>query len=228
MWIASRSVFVFLLGWSQAVAFSTPGLRRRTNSALPQTTIRPPCRRIAPSHAIGASRDRLVVTKLAGWFDSWGFSSRPVVGGAGKEKVGSEGGQPARKGEKGGASPGEKLWGALGDKMMEAYSSVLASAKVVPGKDGNFQAPWGGNVTLPLRETSIYVGGVLSGLALAVGVVFVPYTDVGTGMQKSLTLFENVLMDIDEGYVEAVDMDRLLQTAVVSMLRTLDPYTEFQ
>ena len=31
-----------------------------------------------------------------------------------------------------------------------------------------------------------------------------------------------------QGYVEEVNPERLLETAVVSMLRTLDPYTEYQ
>ncbi|CAN0228745.1 unnamed protein product, partial [Ectocarpus sp. 13 AM-2016] len=31
-----------------------------------------------------------------------------------------------------------------------------------------------------------------------------------------------------QGYVEEVNPERLLETAVGSMLRTLDPYTEYQ
>ncbi|CAN0144077.1 unnamed protein product, partial [Ectocarpus sp. 12 AP-2014] len=62
-----------------------------------------------------------------------------------------------------------------------------------------------------------------------VGLLTVPYSDLGSpGLRKSLTLFENVLVDIDQGYVEEVNPERLLETAVGSMLRTLDPYTEYQ
>ncbi len=43
-----------------------------------------------------------------------------------------------------------------------------------------------------------------------------------------MTLFENVLLEIDRGYVEPVDDRRLFETAVKAMLDTLDPYTEFE
>ncbi|CBJ29210.1 carboxy-terminal peptidase [Ectocarpus siliculosus] len=85
------------------------------------------------------------------------------------------------------------------------------------------------NVMVPWKGVGIYAGGLLSGLALAVGLLTVPYSDLGSpGLRKSLTLFENVLVDIDQGYVEEVNPERLLETAVGSMLRTLDPYTEYQ
>ncbi|CAN0233609.1 unnamed protein product [Pylaiella littoralis] len=86
------------------------------------------------------------------------------------------------------------------------------------------------NVTsVPWKGVGIYAGGLLSGLAIAVGLLTVPYAELGSpGLRKSLTLFENVLVDIDQGYVEEVNPERLLETAVGSMLRTLDPYTEYQ
>jgi hypothetical protein len=43
-----------------------------------------------------------------------------------------------------------------------------------------------------------------------------------------VTLFENILLEIDRGYVEPVDDTRLFETAVKAMLDTLDPYTEFE
>lgn len=62
---------------------------------------------------------------------------------------------------------------------------------------------WGGgsvtNFTVPWKGLGLYTGGVVSGLALAVGLLTVPYTELGSpGLRKSLTLFENVLVDIDQ------------------------------
>lgn len=55
------------------------------------------------------------------------------------------------------------------------------------------------NVTVPWKSVGIYSGGLLSGLALAAGLLTVPYTELGSpGLRRSLTLFENVLVDIDQ------------------------------
>lgn len=55
------------------------------------------------------------------------------------------------------------------------------------------------NVFVPWKGVGIYAGGLMSGLALAVGLLTVPYSDLGSpGLRKSLTLFENVLVDIDQ------------------------------
>lgn len=55
------------------------------------------------------------------------------------------------------------------------------------------------NVTVPWKGVAIYGGGLLSGLVLAAGLLTVPYTELGSpGLRKSLTLFENVLVDIDQ------------------------------
>lgn len=55
------------------------------------------------------------------------------------------------------------------------------------------------NVLVPWKGVGIYAGGLLSGLALTVGLLTVPYSDLGSpGLRKSLTLFENVLVDIDQ------------------------------
>lgn len=53
--------------------------------------------------------------------------------------------------------------------------------------------------SVPWKGVGIYAGGLLSGLGLAVGLLTVPYAELGSpGLRKSLTLFENVLVDIDQ------------------------------
>ncbi|CAM9140501.1 unnamed protein product [Chrysoparadoxa australica] len=82
-----------------------------------------------------------------------------------------------------------------------------------------------GAVAWPVART--YIGGVATGLGLATAVIVGP-SGLGEDLQQSITLFENILVDIDRGFVEQVDVPRLFETAVVSMLGTLDPYTEYE
>lgn len=44
-------------------------------------------------------------------------------------------------------------------------------------------------------------------------------------IQRKASLFGDILYDLDTGYVDNVDKDRLFETAVTAMLKTLDPYT---
>jgi hypothetical protein len=48
------------------------------------------------------------------------------------------------------------------------------------------------------------------------------------GSSKNILLFGEVLKDLEEGYVEKVDAEKLFQTAVEAMTASLDPYTEFE
>lgn len=47
-------------------------------------------------------------------------------------------------------------------------------------------------------------------------------------MSEPVTLFETILTDLDQGYVDAVDTKKLFETGVSAMLNSLDPYTEFE
>lgn len=48
------------------------------------------------------------------------------------------------------------------------------------------------------------------------------------GSSRNILLFGEVLKDLEEGYVEKVDSEKLFQTAVEAMTASLDPYTEFE
>jgi C-terminal peptidase prc len=55
--------------------------------------------------------------------------------------------------------------------------------------------------------------------------------DVGSGSDsgtKGTLLFGEVLRDLEEGYVDKVDTEKLFETAVEAMTASLDPYTEFE
>jgi C-terminal processing protease CtpA/Prc len=77
--------------------------------------------------------------------------------------------------------------------------------------------------TLRIAIASFTVGALM-----ALIVVFVPvYTSVDK-MSEQVTLFETILSDLDRGYVDPVDQNKLFQTGVNAMLKSLDPYTEFE
>ncbi|KAG5180424.1 ClpP/crotonase-like domain-containing protein, partial [Tribonema minus] len=88
------------------------------------------------------------------------------------------------------------------------------------------------NITVPWESLKIAglggLGGLLLGSVLCITLFLTPYGPVSSGIERSLELFENVLVDLDESYVDEVDVQQLLQQAISGMLRTLDPYTEFE
>ncbi|CAJ1958490.1 unnamed protein product [Cylindrotheca closterium] len=70
--------------------------------------------------------------------------------------------------------------------------------------------------------------GFFFGCFLTLGAILVPvYSSVET-LSEPVTLFETILSDLDAGYVDPVDTNKLFETGVSAMLRSLDPYTEFE
>lgn len=68
----------------------------------------------------------------------------------------------------------------------------------------------------------------IAGAGIAITAILVPvYTSVDK-MTEPVTLFETILSDLDRGYVDDVDTKKLFETGVSAMLRSLDPYTEFE
>ena len=68
----------------------------------------------------------------------------------------------------------------------------------------------------------------VTGAIIGIGAILVPvYNSVDT-MTEPVTLFETILTDLDRGYVDNVDTNKLFETGVSAMLRSLDPYTEFE
>jgi hypothetical protein len=72
------------------------------------------------------------------------------------------------------------------------------------------------------------VVGFVAGAVLCLAAIFVPvYSQVET-LSQPVTLFETILGDLESAYVDEVDVEKLLETSVSAMLRSLDPYTEFE
>ncbi|KAI0560953.1 Peptidase S41 [Gracilaria domingensis] len=74
-----------------------------------------------------------------------------------------------------------------------------------------------------------FVWGVATGVSLSVAFLFFQWSADGDSLLKEkVTLFDFILQDINSSYVEKVDINRLFETGVNSMLGTLDPYTQFE
>lgn len=75
-----------------------------------------------------------------------------------------------------------------------------------------------------------FVWGLATGLAISVVLVFFPgnLSSSDALLREKVTLFDFILQDINSSYVDKVDINRLFETGVNSMLGTLDPYTQFE
>lgn len=69
-----------------------------------------------------------------------------------------------------------------------------------------------------------------AGLVVASTALLVPlYLSVSQSpLLQPVTLFETILQDLDDAYVEPVDTQQLFETGIQAMLRSLDPYSEYE
>lgn len=66
------------------------------------------------------------------------------------------------------------------------------------------------------------------GAVVGVTALIVPMFSQVETLTQPVTLFETILADLEQAYVEPVDTNKLFETGVAAMLRSLDPYTEFE
>ena len=67
-----------------------------------------------------------------------------------------------------------------------------------------------------------------TGAVLMLAAILVPVYNSVENLSQPVTLFETILADLDAGYVDPVDTNKLFETGVSAMLKSLDPYTEFE
>ena len=77
--------------------------------------------------------------------------------------------------------------------------------------------------SLKVAVLSFVAGGVIM-----LSAILVPVYSSVEQLSQPVTLFETILADLDAGYVDPVDTNKLFETGVSAMLRSLDPYTEFE
>lgn len=75
-----------------------------------------------------------------------------------------------------------------------------------------------------------FIVGTLTGILLSAALLFIPaiVSSSDALLREKVTLFDVILHDINDSYVEKVDINRLFETGINSMLGTLDPYTQFE
>lgn len=73
-----------------------------------------------------------------------------------------------------------------------------------------------------------YVVTFSAGAVIAIGALLVPLYDSVQTVSQPVALFETILADLDQSYVDPVDSYKLFETGVTAMLNSLDPYTEFE
>jgi len=79
-----------------------------------------------------------------------------------------------------------------------------------------------------LPNLKIAVISFSTGAVLMLGAILVPVYSTIENLSQPVTLFETILADLDAGYVDPVDTNKLFETGVSAMLKSLDPYTEFE
>jgi len=79
-----------------------------------------------------------------------------------------------------------------------------------------------------LKNVKIVVLSFIAGSIITGGVIFIPVYNQVTTLSEPVALFETVLSEIGRGYVDEVDTNRMFETGMNAMLRSLDPYTEFE
>jgi len=68
----------------------------------------------------------------------------------------------------------------------------------------------------------------LAGALITAASIFVPVYQSMDTLSQPVALFETILSDLDRAYVDKVDTNKLFETGIQAMLRSLDPYTEFE
>ena len=67
-----------------------------------------------------------------------------------------------------------------------------------------------------------------AGFCIATAAIIYPIYASVENLSQPVTLFETILGDLEQAYVDPVDTNKLFETGVSAMLRSLDPYTEFE
>lgn len=94
-----------------------------------------------------------------------------------------------------------------------------------------FLAAWNVILTRTLSAfptIKVALASFVTGIVLSGALILVPVYNSVDKMTEPVTLFETILADLDQGYVDDVDTKKLFETGVSAMLQSLDPYTEFE
>jgi hypothetical protein len=80
--------------------------------------------------------------------------------------------------------------------------------------------------TIPAIRTGLL--SFIAGALITAAAIFVPVYQSMDTLSQPVALFETILSDLDRAYVDKVDTNKLFETGIQAMLKSLDPYTEFE
>ena len=113
----------------------------------------------------------------------------------------------------------------VSQKMEEVSQKVLS---VLPAPLVEFLAMVFAKIKAALPSLKIAALSFSTGAVLMLAAILVPVYSSVENLSQPVTLFETILADLDAGYVDEVDTNKLFETGVSAMLKSLDPYTEFE
>ncbi len=111
-------------------------------------------------------------------------------------------------------------------QKIEEFSQKIIS--VLPQPVVEFLAMVFAKIKAALPSLKIAFLSFSTGAVLMLAAILVPVYSSVENLSQPVTLFETILADLDAGYVDPVDTNKLFETGVSAMLKSLDPYTEFE
>lgn len=103
----------------------------------------------------------------------------------------------------------------------QVWERIPVPVRAIVQKIWNTVIGWFPNVRLAVLS-------FVTGAILTLTAILVPVYSSVESLSEPVTLFETILADLEMGYVDPVDTNKLFETGISAMLRSLDPYTEFE
>ena len=107
-------------------------------------------------------------------------------------------------------------------------AAVAALFALLPQPLQDMVAALSAKFTAAVPTLRVAFASFVVGAGLGIGIILYPVVESIENTPEPVMLFETILTDLDRGYVDKVDTNKLFETGISAMLRSLDPYTEFE
>ena len=127
-------------------------------------------------------------------------------------------------------TPSSALFDSLDKVKLTIDNFWIALKDKLPNKMVLFLELFFSKLSTLLPSMRLAALSFLAGMVLTFGTLLVlpAASNLEAALTEPVTLFETILTDLDRAYVDQVDTQKLFETGVSAMLRSLDPYTEFE
>lgn len=169
-----------------------------------------------------------------------GFLSQPLLHRSVKSRENAELKQSLLRLHFFGRKSGDKADNASNDKSLNSNKKQGSSPNAQPPKNGTDLSPWQlfsfvRNVSWPSVASGTIGGALITSYVLFSTFSFIMPDQmqmfdpsVSNSISEPVTLFEDILVDLEKDYVDPIDPRKLFKTGMKAMLRSLDPYTEYE